>query len=94
MSMGAARIDTDRKRLAAQVSAALTDGILNAIKGRDQRPVVRKVDLIRRADRGVDRRAPHAAIRRLVDRAAKGRQEKLRRGQIRPHAPLETADPE
>lgn len=35
MSMGAARIDTDRKRLAEQVSAALTNGILNAIKGRD-----------------------------------------------------------
>jgi len=37
MSMGAARIDTDRKRLAEQVSAALTDGILTAIKGRDLR---------------------------------------------------------
>jgi hypothetical protein len=37
MRIGAARIDADRQRLAEQVSAALTDGILNAIKGRDLR---------------------------------------------------------
>jgi hypothetical protein len=37
MRMGAARIDTDRKRLVEQISASLTDGILTAIKGRDLR---------------------------------------------------------
>lgn len=37
MQMGAARIDADRKRLAEQVAAALTDGILTAIKSRDLR---------------------------------------------------------
>ena len=37
MRMGAARIDTDRRRLAEQISASLTDGILKAIKGRDLR---------------------------------------------------------
>lgn len=37
MSMGAARIDTDRKQLAEQISASLTDGILESIKARDLR---------------------------------------------------------
>lgn len=35
MPTGAARIDTDRKRLAEQIAAKITEGILNAIKGRD-----------------------------------------------------------
>lgn len=37
MQLGAARIDTDRKQLAAQVSTALTEHILKAIKTRDLR---------------------------------------------------------
>ena len=35
MSMGAARIDTDRKRLAEEIADKITDGILEAIKARD-----------------------------------------------------------
>lgn len=37
MSMGAARIDTDRKHLADQISVFLTDCILESIKARDLR---------------------------------------------------------
>lgn len=35
MSMAAAQIDTDRRRLAEQISAALTHSILESIKARD-----------------------------------------------------------